>query len=112
MHGAARRPIADAYWLRSNADERMGPAAETFAEFDLRVGQFIVDLDHLPSETLIFGHAQFLALAIWRLRTGSQALATSMKEFRAFQLNLPMANCAVYTFRRSALGGWVAAAAC
>lgn len=110
MRGAQRRPIADAYWERRDPDLRMGPRAETFAEFDLRVSQFVGALDSLPSGTLIFGHGQFLALTIWRLQRIGDAGPSSMSDFRKFQTALPMPNCAIYTIKNASDGGWVATA--
>ncbi|MDO9354480.1 MAG: histidine phosphatase family protein, partial [Solirubrobacteraceae bacterium] len=67
MTGEQRRPIADAYWREGDPAQRMGPQAETFAEFDARVGDFIDRLDELDDGTLLFGHGQWFGLVVWKL---------------------------------------------
>jgi alpha-ribazole phosphatase len=100
MNGEQRRPIADAYWRLADPSKRMGVHAETFEEFDARVGEFVARLDDLPNHALLFGHGMWFGLVTWKLLGFSAVDSLGMKAFRRFQLGLPMPNCACYELQR------------
>lgn len=108
MTGAERRPIALAFWEGSDPHRRMGPRAETFAEFDARVETFIAGtLPRLSDHSVLFGHGRWIALLIWKLRGGDVDGPSGMRAFWEFACVLPMPNAAIYRFMESQQhGGW------
>lgn len=106
MNGEQRRPIADEFWKVSDPQKRMGPAAETYAEFDARVRDFMPELDRIPDGTVMFGHGMWFGLLVWKLLGFDAADGTGMRAFRRFQLGLPMPNCATYKLIRGGDGQW------
>lgn len=107
MMGAERRPIADAYWGRGDADERMGARAETFREFESRVDA--VRRHQLPrfaDGAVIFGHGQWIAMLMWRMMDFGIANGQGMKSFRRYQMGMPMPNGAAYRFTEIVPGRW------
>lgn len=101
-----RKSLVDRYWAACNPHHSAGVGAESFIEFVGRVQQFLSRLERLDDATYIFGHGNWLAMLMWQLRNPSvQIDKASMTEFRAFQMALPIANCAVYEFERR-VGGW------
>lgn len=95
LAGGQRKPFVEAFWAESDPHRRMGPGADTFLEFDERVGSFEQDIRNLPDGTVIFGHGIWFGLLMWRLQGNRARDADDMKRFRHFQLALPMPNCAV-----------------
>lgn len=106
MNGAQREPLREAYWQESNPNKRMGDAAETFAEFDQRVTEFMPFPQRLPDQAILFGHGMWIGMLIWKLLGFSSSDSLGMKTFRRFQLGLPMPNCAVYHLTENAQGHW------
>jgi broad specificity phosphatase PhoE len=106
MDGAQRRPLADAYWQAADPQQRLGAQAETYVEFDQRVGTFVRQLDGLPDQTVVFGHGMWMGLLVWKLLGFTSADSLAMQAFRGFQLGLPMPNCAVYRVQEAAPGVW------
>ena len=106
MVTAQRRPLADAFWSTADPDLRHGPGSETFREFSSRVAGFAGELQHLPQDTVLFGHGIWFALLCWKLWGFNANDATVMKEFRRFQRALPMPNCAVYGLEQAGKGQW------
>lgn len=107
MTGKERGPIADAYWAQAEVGKRMGKHAETFAEFARRVADFRRQhLDSLPDGTIVFGHGMWLGLLIWGLLGFTAKDSQGMKNFRRFQLGLPMPNGAVYKLHQVAPSKW------
>ncbi len=100
-----RKPLVEQYWSRCEPALRMGAGAETFLEFARRVESFLEHLDTLADSTAVFGHGMWFALLLWRTMGFPADDALSMKSFRAFQLGLPMPNCAVYELHGEA-GAW------
>jgi broad specificity phosphatase PhoE len=100
MTGEQRRPIANAYWDKSDPFIRMGNEAETFMEFNARVAAFIPDLLKLADQTVVVGHGIWFALLFWKLQGNDCAGSSSMKAFRQYQLSLPMQNCKVYSLEQ------------
>lgn len=99
--GARRKPYLDAYWADPDPDRREGAAADTFAEFLSRVESFRARLDSLPDGTLIFGHAVWFSLLLWRQLGFAAACADDLRRFRRFQLSLPMPHAAVFALEGS-----------
>lgn len=94
--GEERRPLGLAYWQRANIHERTGQGADTFAEFNQRVDDFLVLWHTLPDNSLLFGHGIWIAMLAWKL-LGFQVISSDeIRQFRAFQLALPMPNTAVW----------------
>ena len=107
MTGAERVPLIDAYWAQADVNARMGPRAESFAEFAGRVEAFKREvLPQLPNGTVIFGHGMWNALLYWRLMGFSVNDAFAMKSFRRFQIGFPMPNGAAYHLQQSQPGQW------
>lgn len=106
MTGIERRPIALAFWEGSDPHRRMGPRAETFAEFDARVQTFIAGtLPRLSDRSVLFGHGRWIGLLIWKLSGGDTHGAAGMRAFWNYACTLPMPNTAVYRFTESHQGG-------
>ncbi|RZL62867.1 MAG: hypothetical protein EOP81_14985 [Variovorax sp.] len=78
---------------------RTGPLAESFLEFAGRVSRFSDELDSLPDQSVLFGHGMWFAMLIWQTMGFPVGTHRAMKAFRAFQIGLPMPNCAVYELR-------------
>jgi broad specificity phosphatase PhoE len=106
LTGEQRWPYVQAYWNAADPLLRSGPDAETFVEFEARVGRFQAELAHLPHDTLFFGHGMWFALLIWRLLGFSAQDSAGMSAFRRFQQGLPMPNCAVYHLVQAKDGHW------
>lgn len=97
LDAAARKPLAEAYWQHADPHFRAGGGADTFAEFDGRVSNF---LRHawpvLPHGSLLFGHGIWIALLAWRLSDNRAETGADMAAFRAFQSSLHVANASVW----------------
>ena len=107
MTGEQRRPIAEAYWAEADPGKRMGPRAETFHEFALRVQWFRETLmPGLPRQVVAFGHGMWTAMMAWQVLGFPIESPAAMKAFRGFQLGLPMPNTAVYHFKEIAPDVW------
>ncbi len=106
MVTAQRRPMADAFWNAADPDLRHGPGSETFLEFEARVAAFRGELEHLPDNTVLFGHGIWFGLLSWKLLGFRADDAVGMREFRRFQSGLPMPNCTVYALEPGAPGKW------
>lgn len=97
LDAAGRRPIVEDYWNRADPDARMGQGeAESFHTFAARVEAFIGQMHDVADGTLVFGHGMWLALLVWRMLGFSAQGSAAMRNFRRFQLALPMPNCAQY----------------
>jgi len=107
MTGEQRRPIIDAYWADADPGKRMGPRAETFHEFAMRVHWFRTTLmPKLPRRVVAFGHGMWTAMMAWQLLGFPIDSAAAMIAFRNFQIGLPMPNTAVYHFKEVAPDVW------
>lgn len=107
LTGEQRAPLIDAYWDEGDVRKRMGPRAESFAEFAARVDAFRTQhLPQLGDGTVIFGHGMWIALLCWRLLGFSVEDPFAMRSFRRFQIGFPMPNGATYHLRSSATGQW------
>ena len=97
LDAAGRRPIVEGYWERADPDVRMGAGeAESFHTFAARVEAFLDQMHGLNDGTLVFGHGMWLALLVWRTLGFNAQGSVAMRNFRRFQLALPMPNCAQY----------------
>lgn len=96
MDGAARRPLAQAYWQRADIRERTGPGADTFAEFDKRVTAFLAQWPELPDHCILFGHGIWIGLLAWKLLGFPANSGKDMAAFRRFQTALPMPNAGIW----------------
>lgn len=102
-----RRPIVEEYWRRADPTLRMGSGeAESLDTFVARVEAFLDRMDDLPDATLLFGHGMWLAMLIWRVMGFAAQGEAAMRQYRRFQLALPMPNCAQYVFSRVGPGQW------
>lgn len=107
MTGAERAPLVDAYWKESDVNKRMGPRAESFAEFVQRVESFrTTALPQLEDGTVIFGHGMWIALLCWLELGFTTGDGYAMQSFRRFQLGWPMPNGAVYRLVELQAGRW------
>ncbi|HEY6457139.1 MAG TPA: histidine phosphatase family protein [Steroidobacteraceae bacterium] len=104
---AQREAVVARYWIKSDPEQRTGPAAETFREFHERVArarnQF---LPILPDGTMIFGHGMWMALLFWQIWGFETIDHVGMSLFRRFQLGFPTPNTAVYRVTHAAAGKW------
>ena len=96
MDGAARRPLADAYWQRADPLECTGAGADSFAAFNQRLDAFLAHYPQLEDGSLLFGHGIWIGLLTWRLLGFSAETAADMTAFRRFQTSLPMPNTAIW----------------
>ena len=96
MDGAARRPLADAYWQRADPLECTGAGADSFAAFNQRVSAFLAHHPQLADGSLLFGHGIWIGLLAWRLLGFRAETSADMSAFRRFQSALPMPNTAVW----------------
>lgn len=101
LNGVQRKPFVKDYWSAPDPQRRLGDAADTFQEFSARVIRFRQRMDALPNATVIFGHGIWIARLLWELQ-GQHAIDThGMSAFRAYQVRLPMPNCAVFNLMRA-----------
>jgi alpha-ribazole phosphatase len=104
---AERNAAVVRFWVMAEPDQRMGPAAETFAEFHQRIARVRTQwLPNLADGTVIFGHGMWMALLFWQLWGFERVDHAAMLEFRRFQLGLPMPNAALYAVTHVAPGKW------
>ena len=97
LDAAARKPLAEAYWQRADPHFRAGGGADTFAEFDGRVSDFLHRAwTALPHGSLLFGHGIWMALLAWRLSGNRAETGVDMAAFRAFQSSLHVANASLW----------------
>lgn len=97
LDAAARKPLAEAYWQRADPHFRAGGGADTFAEFDGRVSDFLHRAwPSLPHGSLLFGHGIWIALLAWWLSGNYAETGADMAAFRAFQSSLHVANASVW----------------
>ena len=97
LDAAARKPLAEAYWQRADPHFCAGSGADTFAEFDGRVSDFLHRAwTALPHGSLLFGHGIWMALLAWRLAGNRAESGADMAAFRAFQSSLHVANASVW----------------
>lgn len=106
LDGAQRKPFVKAYWDEPDPHRRLGPQAETFAEFDARVSSFRQSMDRLPDGSMLFAHGIWLALLFWKLQGNRVTDELGMRNFREFQLRLPMPNCAVFNLNGTVENDW------
>ena len=103
MDGAARRPLADAYWQRADPQECTGAGADSFAAFNQRVSDFLAHHPQLADGSLLFGHGIWIGLLAWRLLGFRAETSADMAAFRRFQSALPMPNTAVWLLQGDSL---------
>lgn len=103
MDGAARRPLADAYWQRADPQECTGAGADSFAAFNQRVSAFLAHHPQLADGSLLFGHGIWIGLLAWRLLGFRAETSADMAAFRRFQSALPMPNTAVWLLQGDSL---------
>jgi alpha-ribazole phosphatase len=104
---AEREAVVARYWIRSDPEQRTGPAAETFREFHDRVARARTRfLPSLPDGTLIFGHGMWMALLFWQIWGFEKIDHIGMSLFRRFQLGFPTPNTSVYRLTHAAPGSW------
>ena len=96
MDGAARRPLAQAYWQRANPEECTGTGADRFIDFHQRIEHFLHTWQHLPDGSLLFGHGIWIGLLLWKLLGFAAHRSADMRAFRAWQSQLPMPNTAIW----------------
>lgn len=106
MASAERRPIADTYWQEADINKRMGDGADTFDEFNQRVGLFKSGMANLSDQTVIFGHGIWFGLLVWKLMGFDVTDSVSMKTFRRFQTGLPLPNGVVYQLTSTNCLNW------
>ena len=106
LDGPQRKPFVKAYWDDPDPNVRLGEAAETFAEFEDRVLRFRDQMDQLPDGAVLFGHGIWMGLLFWQLLGQRGRDGAAMREFRNFQLQLPMPNCAVFAVSRTRTNRW------
>ncbi len=99
MTGDERWPFIKAYWDKADPCLREGVHAETFIEFDDRVGEFMKQLYLFENNTVLFGHGVFFSLLIWKNLGFKVNNSMGMAAFRQFQMTLPMPNCGIYTLK-------------
>ena len=97
LDATARKPLAQAYWQRADPHFRAGSGADTFAEFDSRVSDFLLNVwPILPHGSLLFGHGIWMVLLAWWLAGNHAETGADMAAFRAFQSSLHVANASVW----------------
>ena len=96
MDGAARRPLADAYWQRADPQECTGAGADSFVAFNRRISAFLAHYPQLEDGSLLFGHGIWIGLLAWRLLGFAAETSADMTAFRRFQSGLPLANTSVW----------------
>lgn len=106
MDGPQRRLLVRDYWDNLDPNRRWGEKADTFAEFQTRVRNFINELDKLPESAVIFGHGIWLGMLHWLLLGHQSHDIDGMRTFRRFQLALPMPNCAAFHLLRNEGKQW------
>jgi broad specificity phosphatase PhoE len=104
---AEREAVVARYWIKSDPEQRTGPAAETFREFHDRIARVRTQfLPALPDGTMIFGHGMWMALLFWQIWGFAKIDHIGMSLFRRFQLGFPTPNTSVYRLTHAAAGSW------
>jgi alpha-ribazole phosphatase len=106
MTGDQRKPFVKAYWDDPDPHRRLGKEADTFSEFEDRVGDFMRHMDTLPDQSVIFGHGTWFGLMLWKMLGYDARTPEAMSTFRRFQQNMPLPNCAVFSLVHSPGGHW------
>ena len=97
LDASARKPLAEAYWQRADPHFRAGSGADTFAEFDGRISDFLHRTwPILPHGSLLFGHGIWITLLAWRFSGNRAESGADMAAFRAFQSSLHVANASLW----------------
>ena len=95
--GEERRPLALAYWERSDPHEKEGGGGESFAELLTRVQETVTCLRQHPAQFItVFSHGLFLRALIWSVLTGiTEANPKTMKRYSHFTQAAQIANGAI-----------------
>lgn len=95
---AQRKPQADAYWQRADADYIDGPGAESFTQLMGRAERMLARLAALEADrVLVFSHGQFIRAVSWWLQHGARATEPAlMRGFRAMDSAAPLPNTGGY----------------
>jgi len=95
---AQRRPWTLAFWQVADPLAVDGPGAESFSNLMARAHAALDRLAALPvASVALFGHGQFMQAVRWWIACKPAALdADAMREFQAFDLAHPIANCASF----------------
>lgn len=96
MVGAERRILADNYWQTASIDSKDGIDADSFAEFQSRVTDFLAKAESFPDKSLFFGHGIWIGMLAWQLLGLTAENNADIQKFRQFQTALPMYNTVVY----------------
>ncbi len=106
LNGEQRKPFVKEYWADPDPHRRLGDNADTFAEFEARVRAFLLDMDTLPDQSVVFGHGIWFGLLHWQLMGYGTRTADEMRLFRRYQQAFPMPNCAVFTLQQAGHQQW------
>ena len=96
MMGKERAVLAKKYWQTADLEHRDSHDADSFADFLVRVDNFISQLDEFEDNSLFCGHGIWVGLLAWRLMGCHVQDNADMQRFRQFQTAMPMANTVVY----------------
>jgi broad specificity phosphatase PhoE len=95
---ADRKPHAENYWAKGDAEFTDGSVAESFDHLLARAGAMLSKLaDSNAQNILVYSHGQFIRSAAWLIKHGSYARSYElMREFRALDVREPFRNCWSY----------------
>lgn len=100
LDGPQRRPLTDAFWHQADPERRTAASKftlpDSFAGFSTRVAAFRQQAGLLPDQAVCFTHGIWLAMLAWQLLGFESKTSSDMRRFRAWQLNMPMPNAAVF----------------
>lgn len=93
---ADRKPWVDTYWNSADPESSDGHDTESFGALVTRAQSTLVRLSLTHYKSIaIFGHGQFMQIVRWILvKRPLEINSSSMREFRAYDIENPIANCA------------------
>ncbi len=93
---AERKPLADAFWTRSDPAYCDGAGAESFASFWQRAQDAIDKIvSDAPDKTVIFCHAQFARAMLWQMLVEQTVTSEVMRGFYLFMRAVNIPNTAI-----------------
>jgi broad specificity phosphatase PhoE len=93
---AARRPLVEAYWARTDPAYRDGEGTESFSDLWVRAAAFLDQAAQWQGLTVVFTHEQFIRAVLVQVLYGQGPVGPAdMTRFFALRTGLPVPNGAI-----------------